>query len=115
MLVHQGTVEEGEGLLRKLWPEAAAISDPERTLFRAFGLGRGSWKALIGPANWGAGLRALFKGHFVGKPVGDPLVMPGLFLVEGDRVHWSHAFDYAGDHPPMDTLVQNVQGALARA
>lgn len=111
MLVHQGSVEKGEELLEKLWPDAPAIADPERRLYAAFGLGRGSLGQLLGPATWLAGLRALLKGHFAGRPVGDPLTMPGAFLVEGRRVIWARPFDHAGDQPRTPELVSAVRAA----
>lgn len=112
VLVHQGTVAEGEALLAKRWPDATAISDPELALYHAFGLGRGRVGQLLGAGPWMAGVRALTKGHFVGKPVGDPWIMPGLFLCKDDRILWRHAFAHAGDLPPEDRLVDSVRSAL---
>jgi len=109
VLVHQGSIEQGEALLARLWPEAPAISDPERRLYAAFGLGRGSLGQLLGPATWVAGARALLKRHLVGRPVGDPLTMPGAFLVEGGRVLWARPFDHAGDQPRTPELLAAVR------
>ena len=109
-LVHQGSVEQGRELLAKRWPGALAISDPERRLYGAFAVKRGKLLELLGPQTWVAGFRALFKGHFVGKPVGDPLVLPGMFLAHGNRVLWSHDFRHAGDLPSEADLV--AAGAL---
>ena len=99
VFVHQGSVEEGEGLLARLWPEAMAISDSDLVLFSHFSLGRGPLGQILGPRTWGSALRALLKGHFVGRPIGDPLVMPGVFLAHGERILWSHAFAHIGDLP----------------
>lgn len=115
VLVHQGSVAEGETLLGKRWPDALALSDPELALYHAFGLGRGRVGQLLGAGSWIAGVRALAKGHFVGKPVGDPWIMPGLFLCSGNRVLWQHAFDHAGDLPSESTLVDAVRAALTEA
>ncbi len=35
----------------------------------------------------------------MGVPVGDPLQMPGLFLVKGRKILKTHEFTHAGDHP----------------
>lgn len=113
VLVHQGTVEEGEALLARLWSDARAVSDPERVIYAALGIGRSSWSQLLGPATWRAGLRALARGHFVGKPVGDPRVRPGLLLAHGARVLWEHEFRHSGDLPEEDALVTAVESALA--
>ena len=112
-LVHQGSVEDGERLLASRWPEAVAVSDPDLALYSAFGLGRGSLRQVLGPATWIAGLRALRKGHLVGRPKGDTLVMPGLFLVAGDRILWRHVFAHSGDEPETGSMVEDVRAALA--
>ncbi len=115
VLVMQASADRGEKLLSGLWPDAPFVSDPELRLYTAFGLGRGSLGEVMGPATWLAGLRALRKGHFVGRPVGDPLVLPGLFLVHGDRVLWRHAFAHSGDQPSEEELLAGVRTALASA
>ena len=113
MLVHQGSIEQGEKLLASLWPEAPAISDPDRVLYRAFGVGKGSLREVLGPATWTAGLRALRKGHFVGRPVGNPRVQPGLFLVDSGRILWRHDFAHSGDQPDAARIVEAVRPVLA--
>jgi hypothetical protein len=109
VLVHQGDVRQGEALLGSRWPDVAALADPGRELYAAFGLGRGSLRQVMGPGTWSAGLRALRKGHLVGKPVGDPLVMPGLFLVAGDRILWRHEFFNDTATTEIYTLVAAVR------
>ena len=79
-----GTPEEGERFFDKRWPEARAVSDPEKILFDAFGLERGSLGQLIGPRTWLAGFKA--RRHGVGLPKGDPRVLAGAFLVLGAEV-----------------------------
>ena len=95
----QGTPAEGSRVFDRLWPEARAVSDESGWFYRAFGLERGGLAQILGPGVWIAGTRAAFKGHLPGKPVGDPRMMPGAFLVEGERVLWRHRYRHAGDHP----------------
>jgi hypothetical protein len=99
VFVHQGTLEEGEAFFAKRWPAAAAVADPERRLFEAFSLGRGSLGQLLGPRVLASGLRATLRGNLSGKPVGDVRQMPGAFVVHKGRVLWSHASRHAGDQP----------------
>jgi hypothetical protein len=104
VFVYQGTVGEGVAFFGRHWPGARAVADAPRRLYAAFGIGTGRTRDLFGPAVWLAGARAALKGNGVGKPVGDPWVMPGLFLVKGDAILWRHVFRHAGDHPDFARL-----------
>jgi hypothetical protein len=105
VLVHQGTVEEGDRFFAKFWPDAIAIADPERVLYTAFGLGPGTVGQVIGPRALLAAGRALLRGNLVGKPVGDVKVMPGAFLVEDKAIAWSHDYAHSGDRPDFASLL----------
>ncbi len=95
----QGSPLEGKAFLRRYWPEARAVADPELRFYEDFGVGQGGWMQMLGPRVWSAGRRAQAKGHTNGARVGDVWRMPGLFLVAEDRLLWSHRFRHAGDHP----------------
>jgi hypothetical protein len=97
-------VEEGERFFTKFWPDAIAIADPDLVFYTAFGLGRGSLSRVIGPRALLAAGRALFRGNFVGKPVGDVKVMPGAFLVRDGAVAWSHDYAHSGERPDFASL-----------
>ena len=77
-----------------------AFADPDGSVFRALGLGRGSFNALLGPRNVLRAIPAFLAGHGVGYPVGDPLQMPGAFLVHRGRVVNHRHAAYAGE--PVD-------------
>jgi len=95
----QGSPTEGRVFLRRYWPEARAVADPEKRFYEAFGVTRGSRLMLLQPSFWQAGRRARAQGHEQGAAMGDVWMMPGVFLVEKGHVIWSHAFRHAGDHP----------------
>lgn len=105
VLVHQGTVGEGDRFFAKFWPDAIAIADPDLVLYGAFGLGRGTLGQVIGPRAILAAGRALLRGNLVGKPVGDVKVMPGAFLIRDGAVAWSHDYAHSGDRPDFASLV----------
>lgn len=63
-------------------------------------------KEMFGPEVWACGVRATLKGSFIGRPVGDPWTMPGLFLVQGDKILWRRDFRHAGDHPDWSAIPQ---------
>ncbi|MBK8797331.1 MAG: hypothetical protein IPM07_13700 [Anaerolineales bacterium] len=115
LFVYMGSVEEGEAFFASAWPEARAVSDPAKQLYAAFDLKRGSIGEVFGPEVIACGLRAGAKGHLIGKPVGDPWQMPGLFLVQGPDVLWSHDFAHIGDHPDFTVMPQLVADLSAPA
>jgi hypothetical protein len=43
----------------------------------------------------------VLKGHGIGRPKGDPLVMSGAFVVEGETVHAGRVSAHAGDLPSI--------------
>jgi hypothetical protein len=109
VFVHQGNVEQGDSFFGNYWPGVTAISDPPKRLYNAFQLDRGSVGQMFGPRVWACGLRAAAKGHRIGRPIGDPWTMPGLFLLQpaatGDAVvSWEHRPKHAGDHPDFAEL-----------
>lgn len=92
----------------KLWPDVPAISDPERRLYAGMGLKRAGFWKLLRPRAFAHLIRALLKGHGVGRPRGgDVLQMPGAFLFVGGEIVWSHEFaGGAGDHPDWGAVAK---------
>lgn len=99
-----GTPEEGQRFFDDRWPEARAVSDPDKELYRLMGLARGTLRNFFGLDVLRRGLQARSEGHSVGKVVGDPWMMPGWFLVRGTRIAWSFRGRHAGDHPNYDEV-----------
>ena len=112
LFFYQGTVSDGLEFFPSLWREAKAIADLPKVFYNGFGLERGGMKEMFGAEVWACGVRAALKGHFIGAPVGDPWVMPGMFLVHQHQILWQHHFKHAGDHPTPDKLNQEIQNAL---
>jgi len=113
LFVYMGTVDDGAGFFAWAWPEARAVSDPQRTLYREFGLERANLVQVMGPGAAACSLRAMAKGNVPGKTVGDPWQMPGLFLVQGEQVLWGHDFAHVGDHPDFAELPQQWASVIA--
>jgi hypothetical protein len=111
LLFFQGSPTEGRALLRRYWPAARAVSDPELRVYAAFGIHRGNLLQLFGPGVWAAKRRAEAKGHQQGERTGDVFMMPGVFLVQGGRVLWSHQYRHAGDHPDLARIPELLAGA----
>ena len=100
----QGSGIELRAFLRRDWPAARAIADPEQRFYAAFGVDRMSPFGMLRPALWSAQRRAQQKGFDRGERSGDVWRMPGVFLVRGAQVLWSHEFRHAGDHPEWDRI-----------
>ena len=113
ILFHQGSEEQGAGFLDRFWPEARAVSDSGLEFYGDFGLSRGSAGQVLGPGVWRAAVRATLKGNVAGRPVGDVWIMPGMFLVEGDRILWRYDYEHAGDRPDLREVTRTVQSCPA--
>lgn len=105
---HQASVEAGKIFFALRAPGAPAVADPEGQFFDAFGLRRGSLVELLGPRVWLRALRAFTRGHFVGKPSGDTLRMPGAMLVRDGMILWEHRARHAGDQPDLEQVYASL-------
>jgi hypothetical protein len=82
------------------------VSDPQRSLYRAFGLRRGSLTEVFGPKVWWRGFEAGILGrHRVGRLEGDGFQMPGVFLIYHGEVIRSYRHQSAADRPDYVRLV----------
>ncbi len=82
------------------------LADPDKDGYRAFGLKRGSAMEVMGPATWGAGLRAFRKGHRVESPGDDVFQMPGTFIIDSASVvRFARYARHSGDHPKAAELL----------
>jgi hypothetical protein len=67
--------------------DVVRVSDPEKTLYRQFGLDQGSVFALSHPRVWLPGFRTAFlNGHGVGAPGPDWRQLPGVFLIRSGQI-----------------------------
>jgi hypothetical protein len=86
--------------------QIARISDPDRRLYAAFGLGRGGAMAMIGPKVWACGIKAGLAGHLPRRPIGNVRQMPGVFLVyQGKMLNGFRASTIA-DKPDLETFLR---------
>lgn len=105
VVVQMGTPEQGRRLLdQHELNDVAVISDPDRRLYRALDLGRGSLGQLFGPRIWWRGLMATLRGHFIGRLVGDGFQMPGAFVLHEGHVIRAFRHRDAADRPDFDGL-----------
>ena len=79
--------------------DVPAIADPEKRLYRAIGLKRGTLLQLLGWSVWVRGAGAFFSGHRVGKLEGDGMQMPGTFIIRDGVVVRRFMNKTAADRP----------------
>ena len=86
----------------------ARISDPHCDLYRAFGLGKGNFRELLGlHVLWLAAV-SIFKGCGVGHLAGDGRQMPGAFLFRDGEIIASQRASSAADMPDLDALFDSL-------
>lgn len=100
----QGGPTEGRAFMRRYWPQARAVADPQLEFYDWFDVRRASLLEALGPSVLRARSRAAAKGHENGPREGDIWRMPGLFAVDGARIVWSHRPRHAADHPDFAAI-----------
>lgn len=71
------------------------ISDPDRKLYEAYGVRRGTARQLFSLRTIGRGIKATLAGSFQGKPTSDPMQLGAtIILNQSGEVAWSR---YAKD------------------
>ena len=113
VLVHMGSEDHADKFFARYGLEdVARISDPERGLYKAFGLPRGTLFDLFGPKVWWRGFQAGILGrHGVGRLVGDGFQMPGIFLMFHGEILRSYRHQSAADRPDYLALVTGKEYA----
>jgi len=78
--------------------ELPLIVDPDRVLYRALGLRRGTLAQLLGPRQWWSTIRhAIFGGHGIGMISGDPFQLHGIFLIKAGQLVKAERSRHASD------------------
>lgn len=88
------------------------VTDESRAVYRAYGLGRGPWWRVWGPATWRAYARLVRRGGRVRRPTEDTLQLGGDFVVGPDgRLAYAYRSRGPDDRPPVDVVVEAVRRA----
>jgi hypothetical protein len=82
------------------------VADADCELYRAFGLGRGTWRQLFGLEVILRGIgAALFQGHWIGPLEGDGFRMPGVFLIRDSRITGAFRHETSASRPDYLRMV----------
>lgn len=101
VLVHMGDSQAIDKLIAKCGLRGVdRICDPDRKLYRAFGLKRGRLWQLFGPkVLWRALPEGVMWRHGIGRLTADSFQMPGLFLLEESGIVRRFRHRTAADRP----------------
>lgn len=76
------------------------ISDSDRKLYKHFGLEKATFNQMFNPKNiWRAFKNIIFRGHMSGRTAGDAYQMPGIFLLEKNKIIRQFDYKYVSDMP----------------
>ena len=107
--VHMTTEDRARPLFERYGlGDAARVADPGQDLYRAFGLERGGLMQLAGPGVVFRGIGGLLRGHGLGRVAGDPLQLPGVFLLRDGRVVRAYRHATAADRPDYEDLARDI-------
>ena len=110
--VTQGTPAETLEFGRRQAPGIVCLSDSQRDVYRAYGLGRGTpWQVMLSPEVLRGTSRAGEHGHTPGLPPPgqDVMQMSGTFIIGTDgRIRLPYYYENIADHAPVDLLLNGV-------
>lgn len=109
IVVHMGQAGSLDGLLGKHGlADLDTVADPDRRIYQALELGRGSFTQLFGLRVWFRGLVATLRGHMVGRLAGDGFQMPGTVLLRDGKVIAQHKHRTAADRADFTSLACGI-------
>ncbi len=108
LLFAQTSTTEARAFMRRYWPEARVVTDPDLQLYDAFGVARASLMKALGPKVLAARSRARAKGHEGGPRSGDIWRMPGVFVAHEGKILWRYEPTHAADHPDFAAIPQQL-------
>jgi hypothetical protein len=107
-VVHMSPPAKAEALLARYGlDDLDQFSDPDRRMFRAFELQRGTLWQVFGPAVWLRGPAALLR-HGLGRIDGDGFQLAGVFLLRSGRILTSFRHATSADRPDYLALAKAV-------
>lgn len=101
-----GSPDRAEAFKKQFSLSFPIICDPEKKLYRIYGLGRSSFSRMVSPAVLLKGLKALSRGHTPSVPQGDVMQLPGVFLIDtAGKIRYAHYSKDPSDNPTIETLL----------
>lgn len=112
-LVHMSHPRRAHSMMQKYGLEDVdQFCDGTCELYRAFGVGRGTFWQLLGPNVLWRGMAATCKGHWAGKLAGDAFRLPAVFFLVRGEVRGSFRHQTAADRPNYVQLATQFRQTL---
>ena len=90
------------------WPWPMLV-DPERELYSAYSMKRGSVWAILGPASWWGYLKLILRGRRVRSPAGDVYQLGGDVLIDpSGTVRLHHVTQIPVDRPDVASMLELI-------
>jgi peroxiredoxin len=87
------------------------LTDPDREVYRAFGLRRGRWWTVYGWSTWRRYAELMGRGRRLRRPTEDTLQLGGDFVVDRQgRLAYGFWGDEPAARPPLTELWQALDG-----
>ena len=100
------------GYRRLLGIDFPVLADPERSSYKAFGLGRGRWWDVWGWQSVKRYAQLVRRGKRFGRPTEDTMQLGGDVVIDASgRVAFIHRGKGPADRTTIDRLVTEVQNA----
>ena len=106
VLVGLGTPSEADEFAAKYNIPFPIVADPEKKLYRKFGLKQMSTLGFLSPGLALKGVTAILGGHGIGMPQGDIRQLPGVFIINtAGQIIFNHIAENPADHPDAATIL----------
>lgn len=105
-MVGQGSPEDLSSFLEGRDFPFEVLCDPDFSAYHAYGLVRGTlWQVVFAPEVIASGIAAYQEGHKIEPIVGDPMQLPGSFVVLAGKVVFAHRGRLSSDLAPPEALL----------
>jgi hypothetical protein len=112
--VGQGSTKYAIGFQQAYAPDCEIYTDPSRYTYEAIGARDSVISTVAGVAV--NGLRAMREGYFQTSILGNPFQQGGVLIaLPGDHAAYVYLSRIAGDHPPVDEVMNALRQAVAPA
>ncbi|MGE5250626.1 MAG: SelL-related redox protein [Bacteroidota bacterium] len=114
-IVTHASPEQAREFCEQRAPGALCLADPDRSAYKAYGLGRGGWReTFLSPRVWRSNRSLLKQRGYrteMPPPGQDAYQMAGTFIIGRDgRIRLPYYYEDIADHPPVDLLLHGLLG-----